>query len=422
MPYKRSYLKAGEFLTPGQFMSSPSGTCRLELINIPGQEGITPRAAIPARAAILAQAAIPAQAAVPAQPAITESRPTIVASTNLQVVYNSPGCTDRDPIDSNSSKLYTIPWTNRDKLGNMGFVNEYGQLQTYDNTITTSGYSSTFTKLANADGSTYGMYGGNLDNGLFQNVENAEKCKEKCETYDLSGGVAPIAGALKCVGFEYEKIGKTCQLKGEGVITQGIRRYNIPITGTNNPPNYEYYSRLKTVSGLDTSCTSSVISGSTTDWAGFTLGDPMTNSKKCGLTNAVSSQRDAVAIADASLNSMTGLFTNTINNLYAKYQDLKDILSDNKTKLSTKFDELNASKKDLADWSSEQSEQLDAMSEDRDLNMMSQNYKHIMWSILAILVIIVIIKFTKSFGGIQSLDIAKSVNIPNIPSAATVAT
>ena len=116
---------------------------------------------------------------------------------------------------------------------------------------------------------------------------------------------------------------------------------------------------------------------------------------------------------------MTGLFSSTINSLYIKYQTLKDSLLDNKTKLDTKFNELNVSKQNLADWSGEQSEQLDAMNEDRDLNMMSQNYKHIMWSILAILIIIGIIKFTKSFGGAQVLDIMKSVDIPNIPSAST---
>ena len=339
-------------------------------------------------------------------------------SKTLQVVYNVSGCSDADPIDTNSSSLYTIPWTNRQNLGKMGYVNEFGQLRNYDSSITTTGYSPTFIQLANKDGTTYGMYGGNLGSPI-PNVEDEASCQVKCETYGFVNGQPPATGvANNCVGFEYEKIGKTCQLKGEGVITGGIR-YNNPQDKT---ANYEYYSRLKNVSGLDTSCTSSVSSGNVIDWNGFTVADKMTSSVKCGLTNAVSSQRDAVAIADSNLNSMTGLFSNTINSLYSKYQSLKEILSTNKTELTTKFEKLNESKQNLADWSGEQSEQLDAMNEDRDLNMMSQNYKHIMWSILAILIIIGIIKFTKSFDLAKTLDIAKSVDIPNIPAATTAAT
>ena len=60
------------------------------------------------------------------------------------------------------------------------------------------------------------------------------------------------------------------------------------------------------------------------------------------------------------------------------------------------MDELEESKKDLADWTGEQLQNLQAMTEDRDLNMMSQNYRHILWSILAIIIIIGTLKMTKT--------------------------
>ena len=59
------------------------------------------------------------------------------------------------------------------------------------------------------------------------------------------------------------------------------------------------------------------------------------------------------------------------------------------------MDELEDSKQNLADWTGEQLQNLAAMREDRDLNMMSQNYRHIMWSILAIIIIIGTMKMTK---------------------------
>ena len=339
-------------------------------------------------------------------------------SNTLQVVYNAPGCTDIDPININSSKLYSIPWTSRDNLGKMGYVNEHGQLRIYDSSINTSSYSSSFTKQANKDGITYGMYGADLPNSLFENVADEASCQVKCSEYGFVDGKPPKTGVVNCAGFEYEKKAKTCQLKGDEVFTNGIRRINPP----DGSKNYEYYSRLKSVSDLDTSCTTSVTSGTADDWQKFKLGNTMTSTSKCGLTNAVASQREAVAVADSNLNTISNSFKGTINNLYDKYQKLKLSLSENKTKLTSTFDKLNESKKDLADWSGKQLEQLDAMNEDRDLNMMSQNYKHIMWSILAIVIIIGIIKLTKSFGGIQALDTTKSVDIPKIPAAATAPT
>ena len=72
--------------------------------------------------------------------------------------------------------------------------------------------------------------------------------------------------------------------------------------------------------------------------------------------------------------------------------------------------ELDQSRKGVEDWSGEQGEQLDALIEDRELNMESQSYKHIMWSILAILIIIAIIKLVKYLGG--GGKIADIVKIP----------
>ena len=65
------------------------------------------------------------------------------------------------------------------------------------------------------------------------------------------------------------------------------------------------------------------------------------------------------------------------------------------TSIQTKFNELQNTKKDLADWTGDQLQNLEAMDDDTDLNMMSENYRHIMWSILAIIIIITTIKLTK---------------------------
>jgi hypothetical protein len=351
---------------------------------------------------------------------------------SLQVVYNALGCSDLIPIDSNSASLYTIPWTNRENLGNMGYVNEQGQLKLYPGSMTTPpNYMASFTELANKDGSTYGMYGNDLLDDVannnpskFSGLASADDCKTKCTMYGFDTTADTIkAGTPNCVGFEYEKIGKTCQLKGEGVITGGIRRNNPK----NKSKDYQYYSRLKGVSGLDPTCSSiaeSTTSKNTIEWNTYTKADNMapttynpdgsvlSQGTKCGLENApgLTGQRAAVAESKANLNKFIDKTSPSYvpQNLYNYYQTLKNYLFENKVKLSDSLTELDKSRQGVEDWSGEQGEQLDALIEDRQLNMESQSYKHIMWSILGILIIIAIIKLVKYLGsGGKIADIVK---------------
>jgi hypothetical protein len=374
--YDRSYLNSGEFLTDGQYISSPSGKFRLEMTTTDNNQ------------------------------------------KTLQVVYNSGGCSSTNSINQASSKLYEIPWSYRENLGSMGFVNDEGKLQLYDSSITTS-YSpnfSNFTKLTNANNTTYGIYGGDL--GSSDTVDGSNVCITKCTQ------------ANNCIGFEYEKIGKTCQLKTNDAITNGIRRLN---TNTNplNGKDYEYYSRMKTVSGLDASCPSNSanISSVTTDVWNTLLGSksnvPMTSTVKCNLAKAIDASYTELKAIETNLNTYTGPFSEIINNMYDKYNTLKLELADTRYILSDMFYDLIEKKQILANWSAtsgdKQSEQLDAMNEDRDLNMMSKNYKHILWSILAIIIIIVIIFLTKSFGNSTTMEMPK-LEMPKLPSATAAAT
>jgi len=381
MPYKRSFLNSGEYLNIGQYMSSPSGKCRLEMVDtIPPTSG------------------------------------SATAEKTLQVVYTVIGCSVDNPINTQSSTLYTIPWTYRENLGKMGYVNAYGQLQAYTDPTMVGSYSDNFIKLANANGTSYRMYGNDLGQPM-PNIATVEDCKVECKTYGATGPDESSVATEQCAGFEYEKIGKTCQLKTDGILRNGIRY----ISPNNASKNYEYYARSKGVNNVDTSCPyfpEDIVSAETTVWNGIAQGSAMTPTTMCGLQKEVVNDRLQVNIADASLNIIATRFKGTINSLYDKYQTLKNKLLDNKTSLRTKLSNLNETKQDLADWSGEQSEQLDALNEDRTLNMMSQNYKHILWSILAILIIIVVIKISKLFG---IADIAQTLDITKAPQAVAAA-
>jgi len=123
----------------------------------------------------------------------------------------------------------------------------------------------------------------------------------------------------------------------------------------------------------------------------------MTPSTKCGLANYTEAERTDL---DGKYNKLHDDISNEgvverINELDAKHNTLTGRLNSVKNLLKNTFSDLTNSRKDLKDWSGDQLKQLNAMNEDRDLNMMSENYKHIMWSILAIVIIIGTIKMTK---------------------------
>lgn len=336
---------------------------------------------------------------------------SVPSGSALQVVFNTVGCTDELPItalNNESSNLFTIPKTERDSLGKIGYVNEYGQLNPYNDPSMIANYSAYFKPLSNADNSSYGMYGNDL--GSPVNVASKDECQQLCTEYGSASSTASsTAQKVNCVGFQYESVKKVCQLKSEGVTTRGIRISN-PSDGS---VNYQYYSRMKDITGLDSSCPSKAedtITGSPSDWAGFSLGAPIvkttynangsvnTQGTQCGLVNAVKGQRKAALMADLSLNTFKGQLSGTIKNLYDKYQSLKNILSTNESNLDDTMKKLIETKKNEADWSGKEMAQLDAMNEDRELNKQSQNYKHIMWTILAIIAIFVIIKLAKYLG------------------------
>jgi hypothetical protein len=88
-------------------------------------------------------------------------------------------------------------------------------------------------------------------------------------------------------------------------------------------------------------------------------------------------------------------FKSVFDKLKEKYKNLINRITNTNTNIKTKFNDLKNTKKELADWSGEQLQNLEAMDADTDLNMMSQNYRHIMWSILAIMIIITTIKLRK---------------------------
>jgi hypothetical protein len=297
-----------------------------------------------------------------------------------------------------ASRVYTIPDVAGD-IGKVGYVNSQGQLQLYPDSMTA--YDTKYEKIG-----TYDIAGSAL--GAAFDTKDATTCQDSCTNVN--------GDTQKCAAFVFDTTTAMCQLLDNTMYGEN-RIIN---------KNKQLYLRQKSVKNQDVSCPVDVTIQTAEFWSDNYRDDSpdMSPSTKCGLAYYTQAERAAVAgdvppvynnleykdedgnLTDYTYDTVSQTkdlrnknkngFKYIFESLQDKYYKLTNQLFNTKDQINTSFAELLDSKKSLADWSGEQLQNLQAMNEDRDLNMMSQNYRHIMWSILAILIVIVTMKMTKA--------------------------
>jgi hypothetical protein len=312
------------------------------------------------------------------------------------------GAPDTD-VDSNATRLYTIPDIAGD-IGKVGYVNSAGQLQLYPDSMTiydTTTSPSQYEKIGN-----YSITESKL--GAAFNAKDPVACQTSCSNVN--------GDTQKCAGFVFDTTTAMCQLL-DNTLYDKKRIIN---------DNKQLYMRRKGVKGQDISCPVDVTIQTAEFWSERYKKDSqnMSPSTKCGLAKYTEAERDLVEsdlstvndnleYKDHNENKIDAEY-DTVNETYSlktknknrfkyifeslqdKYHKLTNELFNTKSNIESTFDELQDSRQKLADWTGEQLQNLEAMNEDRDLNMMSQNYRHIMWSILAIIIIMSTMKIAKS--------------------------
>jgi hypothetical protein len=304
--------------------------------------------------------------------------------------------------DGDATRLYTIPQTFVEHMGKAGHVDNQGQLHLYPNSMTS--YGNNYEQIGNFKslGSSYKTFSGS----------SIEDCKTKCTTGTYPDGTGDTQ---KCAGFVFDSTGAMCKL-----LDNTMYQSSMLIS-----PTSSYFSREKSIINQNISCPVDVTAQTSDFWNESPKNNtPMSPTTKCGLAYHTNSERNTVGgdlttvKGSVEYQDMSGNLTNDLNfsdvnanmalydknkntfrywieSLQDKYYKLTGLLFNTKSSLKSNLDELQESKQNLADWTGEQLQNLQAMNEDRDLYMMSQNYRHILWSILAIIIIICTIKITK---------------------------
>jgi hypothetical protein len=160
--------------------------------------------------------------------------------------------------------------------------------------------------------------------------------------------------------------------------------------------------RLKDATGNDDSCpnTDSIQTPLPIDaerWQSMTPGSTMTATTKCGLFAYTANEQQNVAAANSKLTTNLNTLKGTSDAISGKLAPIKAKLATNLADLTTKITSFKDYQKEK-DFTGAQLKQLNAMSEDSEMNMLSQNYQHILWSILAIMIVLGIIKFSRPTG------------------------
>lgn len=287
--------------------------------------------------------------------------------------------------DIQATRVYTVQDMHNSSKGKVGYIDNLGQLNVYPEAMTR--YTDSFENIKPATGGGYKISSGGLL-GSPVSAPDVTACEKLCKAN---------GDTQRCAGFVFDSTSAMCQL------------LNTSLYGQNRiiDANNQYFARSKNVSGQDSSCPTGATPKNTFFWNDLKLStnsksNPMTATTKCGLANYVEGETDVVSNALSPINkdlvnaNDITTFRYLYDSLHHKYSNLIENIFNTKSLIDTNFADLLNTRKNLADWSGEQLQNLEAMNEDRDLNMMSQNYRHILWSILAIVIIIGTMKIAKS--------------------------
>ena len=186
-----------------------------------------------------------------------------------------------------------------------------------------------------------------------------------------------------CAGFVANA--DTCWLKNSGMFPTGLRQPNN---------DYELYTRNKTVKN-NNSCVKTIENSTAANWELLPMGEKMSMNTLCNLGAITEQERKELEEKYLKLYGVTATLDNKLQGLTREKSKIEHSMKNNTGKLKS---DMNNYKNvwNQADDNVNNLDNISGMLQDTDLNMVSQNYKHMLWTILAILIIIGGIRMTRN--------------------------
>ncbi len=291
----------------------------------------------------------------------------VMSSSGLNLSYAIADCTKKSASigygdSENANALYGIPKVSTDSLNKVGYVTDGGSLREYPDSMIKQG--TTYFSMGNYDSPGH-------DIKSFPNSD-IDDCKTKCNADNT------------CAGFVLNSGSNTCFTKNNGMFPKGLR---VPAA------NSELYVRSKGVANNAT-CTKNVEATTAVEWELYPTGQKMAMDTLCQLGFVTEKERKEMAAAHKDLTVVKDQLSQRLANLSEEDARLIASLGHNVDKLEKdlhKYDDVRS--KTLAAKSGFQN--VVGMKADSELQMVSDNYHYLLWSILAILIVAGGIKATR---------------------------
>lgn len=296
---------------------------------------------------------------------IMENSPNGVAS--LEIRYETlncsgtPGQTFGD--DHNTVSIYTIDKGNPTNIGKTGYIDEDGVLHPYPENLL----------QPNDKFYAVGWYSNNGNDIQVKKNINKSECQQMCISNN------------QCGGYVFKDGNKECQLKNRNIFPKSSRMVD---------ESSELYIRGNNVLNSN-SCSKIVNNIENSTWELSNIGDKMSMNTLCNLGAFTDADKKGLERSNRTL-------LNTLNELYNRLMGetnssirINGDLEKNRQTIGSLLDSQENAKKNIKA-KQDENRQYTALNQHTKTRLISENYKYMLWSILAISIIGYSIKMNKS--------------------------
>lgn len=296
----------------------------------------------------------------------------------LYASNSKPGCSkinERMYGKNGINAVYELNQTgNRSSLGKVAYIDPNSTLKEYPDSML--GYTNDYQIFRNTDST------GNDINTIITTDQNG--CQTACNDNP------------DCAAYVYQASSKTCWLKNRETYPKADKHTNEGVNmGVRNP-------LIKN----STSCNNKIINIDTIQYDAYLKGDPMTTNAECNISVITADEK-------AEYNSLSNELVNLGSEIVAKMENLNSQNTSIQSNITTNTEQFNKSLNEYKETTKQIKEQLNfggnniegmknlntddlnGMLTDADLRVIQENYKYVMWSILAVSALIITIKLVK---------------------------
>ena len=329
--FGRNYMKQGETMSPGEFLSSTNGSLVLSVYTN-GNLALT----------------------------TTTVYNSCMVNRSDGKTYGSEGVNALYKLDRNGTAS---------SVGKLGYIDDNSRLSVYPNSMLTHGKNAGRYEMMKDTDSPSNDIGGITSSTM-------SSCQTACDSNPV------------CIGFVFDNVNNICYPKNSGMYATGA---SLPTTL--GKPGVDLYYPQPTVNG-DASCNLPIQNVDSVQWAAYTSsGNPMTSSTKCGLASALASKRDALNAAVATLSGDASAISGKITTLEGENVDVFNQMDDEQAELSASVQQYARTNNILNN--PHKMDKVNGMLSNSDIAVLQENYHYMFWSILAIASIIITINVVR---------------------------